>query len=101
MLDVHLFLNPRMKLHQNGTVSFSIKLAAPQASGWADTWPPIPAYPYEQIKFKEPTESRPGFGGSVMNGQYANDIEMTRISDEVQAFYDQRPYPPPIKDLIL
>jgi len=36
MLDVHLFLNPRMKLRQNGTVSFSIKLAAFQASGWAE-----------------------------------------------------------------
>jgi len=29
-------LNPRMKLRQNGTVSFSIKLAAFQASGWAE-----------------------------------------------------------------
>ena len=29
-------LNPRMKLRQNGTVSFSIKLAASQASGWAE-----------------------------------------------------------------
>jgi hypothetical protein len=36
MLDVHLFLNPYMKLRQNGTVSFSIKLAAFQASGWAE-----------------------------------------------------------------
>jgi hypothetical protein len=36
MLEVHLFLNPRMKLRQNGTVSFSIKLAAFQASGWAE-----------------------------------------------------------------
>jgi len=26
----------RMKLRQNGTVSFSIKLAAFQASGWAE-----------------------------------------------------------------
>jgi len=30
-------LNPYMKLRQNGTVSFSIKLAAFQASGWAET----------------------------------------------------------------
>jgi hypothetical protein len=29
-------LNPRMKLRQNGIVSFSIKLAAFQASGGAD-----------------------------------------------------------------
>jgi len=36
MLDVHLFLHPYMKLHQSGTVSFSIKLAAFQASGWAE-----------------------------------------------------------------
>ena len=28
--------NPYMKLRQNGTVSFSIKLAAFQASGWAE-----------------------------------------------------------------
>jgi hypothetical protein len=29
-------LYPYMKLRQNGTVSFSIKLAAFQASGWAE-----------------------------------------------------------------
>ncbi|MEN8780765.1 MAG: hypothetical protein ABF292_06615, partial [Desulfobacterales bacterium] len=35
-------LNPYMKLRQNGTVSFSIKLAAFQASGWAERWIPGP-----------------------------------------------------------
>jgi hypothetical protein len=36
MFDVHFLINPYMKLTK-GKVSFSIKLAASAASGWAET----------------------------------------------------------------
>lgn len=34
-----------------------------------------------------------------MNKQEESDANKTAVSDEVQAFYDRHPYPPPVKDL--
>jgi len=49
-----------------------------------------------------PKNSQDNFRGSDNNGtkrQHVDDTKMTHIADEVQAFYDRRPYPPPVKDL--
>jgi 2-polyprenyl-3-methyl-5-hydroxy-6-metoxy-1,4-benzoquinol methylase len=34
-----------------------------------------------------------------MNRQDKNKVKLAHIANEVQAFYDQRPYPPPVEDL--
>jgi len=65
MFDVHFYLTRHMKLAK-GKVSFLIKLAAFQASGWADTWPPIPAYLMNKANSKSLQDAVPGFGGGVM-----------------------------------
>ena len=39
------------------------------------------------------------FGSRIMNCRGENNVKLTNIADEVRAFYDRHPYPPPVTDL--